>query len=307
MGNMHMFITNRVGTPTSQGSTRKVAQTEKTFFSKWLKDDSSFHPSFQEEKLIISRRYQSFSPRLGFPLFQHQSFSSCSLHSDQPSMIFLRQGNPGPDEFGGGRGAELHRIVTYQSKEKAANREMTKRETRAQRGKNKTFGAQITNHGDRVQNSCYKIREIWIKLQKITKKILLGDFEISPGTCEISRRSSPGESRKAYSYHFSGSFQRFKATKMRWSDIRVPTPKSKIQVLQSTPIGPERSRTKSPESGGTCPVSILVGAQFRYKCGAVLWQIFLPHQGHKKFWRTSVPKESMRKTRRIEQPRTGRK
>lgn len=55
----------------------------------------------------------------------------------------------------------------------------------------------------------------------MTKKILLGDFEISPGTCEISLRSSPGESRKAYSYHFSGSFQRFKATKMRWSNIRV--------------------------------------------------------------------------------------
>lgn len=156
---MHMFIINRVGTPTSQGLTRKVAQTEKNIFFQGLKDDSSFHPSFQEEKLITSRCYQSFSPRRGFPLFEHQSFSSCSLRSDQPSMIFLRQGNPGPDEFRGG-GAEFHRIVTYQSEEKAADREMTKQETREQREKNKTFGAQITNHGYRVQNACYKIREI---------------------------------------------------------------------------------------------------------------------------------------------------
>lgn len=75
-------------------------------------------------------------------------------------MIFLRQGNPGPDEFRGGAGAEFHRIVTYQSEEKAADREMTKRETREQRGKNKTFGAHITNDSDRTQNACYKIREI---------------------------------------------------------------------------------------------------------------------------------------------------
>lgn len=151
-----MFIINRVGTPTSRGSTRLVAQTEETVFFRGLEDNSSF----QEEKPITSRLYQNFSPRRGFPPFEQQLSSSCSLRSDQPRMIFLRQGNPGPDEFRGSGGAEFHRIVTYQSERKAASWETTKRETREQRGKNKTFGAQIPNDGDRVQSGCYKIREI---------------------------------------------------------------------------------------------------------------------------------------------------
>lgn len=79
------------------------------------------------------------------------------------------------------------------------------------------------------------------------------------------------------------------------------------QVLKPTSIRSERSRTKRPESTVTSPVSRLVGAQLRYKCGAGLWQTFLLHQGCKKGWRTLVPKESTRNTRRIKQQRTERK
>lgn len=40
------------------------------------------------------------------------------------------------------------------------------------------------------------------------------------------------------------------------------------QVVKPTSIRSERSRTKRPGSTATCPVSRLVGAQSRYKCGA---------------------------------------
>lgn len=149
MGNMYMFIINRVGTLASRGSTRLVAQTEKTIFSE---DSKTTHPSIHP-----SRRRKSSpadviraSPLVGISplwkaavLFLFSPFRSAKYDFPKTRESQARW-------VQGLGGAEFHRIVTYQSEEKAADREMTKWETREQRGKNKTFGAQITNDGDRV-------------------------------------------------------------------------------------------------------------------------------------------------------------
>lgn len=67
-----MFIINRAGTPTSQGSTRKVAQTEKTISSEGSK---TTHPSIRPS----SRRNSSpadvirASPLIGVSLHTNNS------------------------------------------------------------------------------------------------------------------------------------------------------------------------------------------------------------------------------------------
>lgn len=55
-----------------------------------------------------------------------------ALRSDRPSLIFLKRGNPGPDDFGGGVGVPLH---CNSSVRETRGRKTTKRRTREQREK----------------------------------------------------------------------------------------------------------------------------------------------------------------------------